>query len=850
MKYTPRTVPVFVGAACLLAAGIGCSRALYHQRADRDVYAAIEGKASLLPGEIALRDGGSIAPPPESRFFDPFDPDHPPMPPDDPVSHSLMLNVDERTGSKAWNRPPEPLVVQSEAWRKLLPKSDDGKVVLNLKSVMKLGLQNSRDFQKEREDLYLSALDVSYERYQLSPKFALSETSKFEADSKYAGGVSENAKPQQHVNILTDGSVRWLTSSGADLLATFANAFIWDFKSGTVTDSAGSLVNLTLVQPLMRLGGKDRALEALTQTERTLLANVRQMQQFQLGYYVRIAAGRNSGEGPTRSGAVGSAGLGIIAGSPASRTGAPAAGGFMGLLEETQRIQNQEANVSRLRQSMDQLAAAFDAGRISSRLQVDQARLALFNSQSDLLSAKASYAARVDAFKVDLGLPADLPVNINDPLLRKFNISNPDSTALNQELTLIQNRLRDRTKVRNNADLLKVCEEIAKLEPKLNKLVESSVEDSAQLEKALPYRRRQLEELSNSISAAELGVDPSALNPTELDKKKQLYSQRNQQNQNELKRLVERIRAFPLESPAQEHEAARSELVDLAADLSGLLMATSLNQTAIKLEIASLPPVRLTEEQALAIAKEHRLDWMNARARLVDAWRKIGYHANALQSGLDFSTAAGVGTLDNNAVRFDGRSSFLRAGLKFDTPLSRLAERNNYRQALIEYQQARRDYMLFEDRIDQSLRNTLRIIELCQLNFELRRSAVQVAISQVDLARLRLEEPPRPGVIAQIGATTARDLVTALSDLLDAQNAFLSTRVGYDVLRLVLDFESGTMQVDADGLWMDPGVVTAERLASKNPNWKTLASAHASSGAEYAFQNSRPNFRQNLPAVR
>ena len=160
--------------------------------------------------------------------------------------------------------------------------------------------------------------------------------------------------------------------------------------------------------------------------------------------------------------------------------------------------------------------------------------------------------------------------------------------------------------------------------------------------------------------------------------------------------------------------------------------------------------------------------------------------------------------------------------------------------------------MLFEDRIDQSLRNTLRIIELCQLNFELRRSAVQVAISQVDLARLRLEEPPRPGVVSQIGATTARDLVTALSDLLDAQNAFLSMRVGYDVLRLVLDFESGTMQLDSNGLWMDPGVVTADRLTARAPRWTTLANTHTSSASKPAAspRTVSLNFRQDPPTVR
>ncbi len=825
MKCSPTSVLAPLSVLGLFAAGLGCSRALYHQKADRDVYAAIAGKAELLPTDIPLRDGATITPFEDSRFFDPFDPDHPPMPPDDPVSHSLMLRVDGRKGAASWNQPGEPSAVQSPAWRELLEKTKDGSVLLSLKSAVHLGIHNSRDFQKEREDLYLSALDVTYERYQLSPKFALSETAKAESDAKYHSGVSATARDQQQLGFFTDGSVRWLTSTGGDLLASFANAFVWDFKSSTVTDSAGTLLNLSIVQPLLRLGGKDRALEALTQTERTLLANVRQMQQFQLGYYVRIASGRNSGEGPNRGGAVGASGLGIIAGSPTARTGAPAAGGFMGLLEETQRIQNQESNVARLRQSLDQLAAAFDAGRISSRLQVDQARLALFNSQSDLLAAKGAYQAHVDTFKVDLGLPPDLRVTVQDPLLDRFNTSNPEVTAMDRRLNVIQTRMRDRERFKDNQSLQAVHAEITKLEAPFIGLLNSTRKDLDLLTKDIPLRKRQLEKLLESAAVNEIGVEPSALDPQALEQRARAYAKQVDQNTVELKRLLDRIHGFTESFGNKDFELARAELVDLAADFSGLLLAVSLNQTATRLETATLPAVEVTEEQALGIAKEHRLDWMNARARLVDSWRKIGFHANALKTGLDFTAAGGLGTLNNNAANFDGRTGFVRAGLKFDTPLSRLAERNTYRQALIDYQQARRDYMLFEDKVDQSLRNTLRLIDLCQLNFELRRSAVQVAISQVDLARLRLEEPPRPGVVAQIGATTARDLVTALSDLLDAQNAFLSLRVGYDVLRLVLDFESGTMRVDADGMWGDPGAMTPERLTARHPRWSTVAQA-------------------------
>ena len=57
------------------------------------------------------------------------------------------------------------------------------------------------------------------------------------------------------------------------------------------------------------------------------------------------------------------------------------------------------------------------------------------------------------------------------------------------------------------------------------------------------------------------------------------------------------------------------------------------------------------------------------------------------------------------------------------------------------------------------------------------------------------------------GATAARDAVSALSDLLDAQNNFLGIWVQYEVLRRSLDLDLGTLQLDSEGLWIDPGKI-------------------------------------------
>jgi hypothetical protein len=160
--------------------------------------------------------------------------------------------------------------------------------------------------------------------------------------------------------------------------------------------------------------------------------------------------------------------------------------------------------------------------------------------------------------------------------------------------------------------------------------------------------------------------------------------------------------------------------------------------------------------------------------------------------------------------------------LEFDAPLTRLIERNDYRAVLIDYQRNRRAYMQFEDTISQNLRLILRTLELNQLNFEIRRTAVQVAIQQVDLARENLNRPPRVNETAEAyaaqRANIGRDLVSALGDLLDTQNDFLNVWVVYEVQRLNLDFEMGTMLIDDQGMWIDPGPVRTDPSAAVDDN--------------------------------
>ena len=150
--------------------------------------------------------------------------------------------------------------------------------------------------------------------------------------------------------------------------------------------------------------------------------------------------------------------------------------------------------------------------------------------------------------------------------------------------------------------------------------------------------------------------------------------------------------------------------------------------------------------------------------------------------------------------------------MQWDAPLTRLQERNTYRQSLIEFDQARRSYYRFEDNLWLILRGELRQVLTNQINFEFGRQSVRIAAEQLELNEDIRNFRDARGLAS--GPTAARDTISALTDLLNSQNTLLNIFVNYEVIRRSLDFDLGTMQITPDGMWLDPGPLTLETLGN------------------------------------
>jgi hypothetical protein len=859
-RYT--CAPVVLILAVVIST-VGCTPSKYRQEADEDANCLTDQKAAMAGIEPA---SFRIDIDPRSRMFDPNDPDVEPMPPDDATASMLMEQVDCKKGSRLWGKLPKTPFVENPAWTDYLPVNEKGEILLDLTGAVEMGVLNSTRYQNELEQLYLSALDVSFERFQFDSQF-FGGSSIFFTSAGERVGAPDPANPSNpallnpssvfEVNASRPGNrlqLQKLSTTGNELVVGLANSLVWQF-SGPDDYSSNTLLDFTMIQPLLRGAGRTRVLERLTLSERNLLANVREMDRFREAYYVSVVTGQDPGQGPSRRGGVfgsgltgftgvGGVGFGGIGGgfgggqggfgqggnggNFTGGAGAQGSGGYLGLLQTAQVIRNQYANVGALRDSVLQLEASYEAGRID-RFQVDLAKQALFNAQSQLLTSENQYRTVLEFFLTNLGLPPELNVKVEDNIIDNLNLLDPVLEELQQqvgdvlsELRLLREAEEQRAQAGaaeqlvvpnippNTTDDLEVrlsgiMEDAKKVKAIVAERIAAVEQDFERLKGALPERRESLKRLSTRRELDEVNIDRELFSVERLDA--QIARQ-----QNELTNIETRLTATTTELSrvVDGNQPANRDTLNLLVrtftDLSGQLLELSLAQAGARLEAITFDPIELSNEQALAIAAAYREDWMNARAALVDSWRLIYFNANDLKSDLNVVFSGDIGNVGDNPFKLRSTRGRLRVGLEFDGALTRMAERNIYRQALIEFQQARRTYYQFRDNVYLDLRSTIRQIRLNELNFELRRAAVQTAISQVDLTQMRLSEPPQPGETAVFDNNTARDLVQALGDLLNVQNDFLSVWVNHYVQTLGLELDLGLMELTPNGLRIENDV--------------------------------------------
>lgn len=210
-------------------------------------------------------------------------------------------------------------------------------------------------------------------------------------------------------------------------------------------------------------------------------------------------------------------------------------------------------------------------------------------------------------------------------------------------------------------------------------------------------------------------------------------------------------------------------------------------------------PYELPELTAIRLALAHRPDLRVSLGQVTDAQRRVVVAADALRPGLDVvvgGTFGGRRGLDSAAEPFAGlrpeRGTYTLSA-PLELPLERTAERNRYRESLVELERATRELQEREDEIKRSVRGDLRDLLAA-------REGVVTQVRAVAVARRRVAATD---MLLQAGRVEIRDVLEAQEDLVEAQNEFTTALVEYRSAELGLQRDIGLLEVNHEGLWRE-----------------------------------------------
>ena len=775
MLFSPRFLTHHLSwlGLCIALCGMlnGCTRTEYRQSADKQTYQILKEKSQDPRWRIPRMD---ITPDPTSRFYDVNDPDTPPLPPDDPAAKEYMERVYGMKGSPTWDQLHKIDHVENPNW----PKAFGGGVYtgeiseipetkLTIEDAVSIGLRNSRDYQEQMENMYLAALALTFERYRYDVR-------PIAFGNEPGTGIHYENTPNDGSNWglgQTNLGVSKLFPTGAQFMTELTNNTIWMLSGNSGSQTATTLA-YSLVQPLAFDVQRTINLEKITQQERNVLYKIRDFARFRKDFYVTVVTGSRALPLP---GSSGSGELAFLIRGARSPTV-----GFYYLLYEIQRLRNQKTTIRSLESLIRDLEALGEAGRATS-LDVTELQSSLERGHLYMAHRERVVKTEMDRFKMQLGLPPDLNISLDDSLLRQFEFLDNELLELEYSSTTVQIDNDKQT-------LVKAMEDIESVLTTLEAKVQSFEDEIVELEQILPIRfaRMTQEEIAE--------VEHNVAND------KQQFSDIQQKTidmRASISKLRDEIQAA--EDTADVIPAVR----ELRRGLLHTVRALTGVSIAIRLEKSILVPLNVDFNEAASIALENRLDLMNRRGIVVDTRRRYEVAAERLLTDVNLVAEGSVGTpplaSSNEPFDFSSDSAQFRAGIEIVTPLDRRRARNNFRAAQVSLQRARRNYMAAEDQVKLDIRTMYNEAITEARIFEICRRALRVAARELDQA---IEFGDRPDAGEYAGGRGV-NISRALENILYNQNEMIESWAEYETARLSIYRDMGTMDINESGLWAD-----------------------------------------------
>jgi len=262
-------------------------------------------------------------------------------------------------------------------------------MIVSLDQALDIAVDNSREYQTEKEQLYLTALSLTGARHEFSPQFF----------GTLEGGVSgdPNGDPTGYGGGRI--GVNQLLATGGKLSVALVNDFIGYYTgipANRNRQTAVSILSVNLVQPLLRGFGKnDPLVENLTQAERNVVYQTRSFSLFQNQFAVDVV------------------------------------NDYFALLNRKVQVRNFYTNYLR-RAETTQYIEARAVDRASAN-DVEDARSAELTARIQYVTAVAGYLDAMDTFKLRLGIPVSARLFLEDQELDRMEAAGAIPADISRE---------------------------------------------------------------------------------------------------------------------------------------------------------------------------------------------------------------------------------------------------------------------------------------------------------------------------------------------------------------------------------------------------------------------------------
>ena len=245
---------------------------------------------------------------------------------------------------------------------------------LTLAQALEVSVANSRQFQDQKERLFLSGLSLTLQRHLWTPQLGLTGSA----------GVGKDGA-ERSINADSKFSVGQLLASGADVALNLGTNVL-EFFTGDKRRAAASVLSLSFTQPLLRGGGRLVAMENLTQAERTVVYDVRSYMRFKRQFSVDVAQS------------------------------------YYQTLQARDTLVNNLRIYMSLRRDVIERNEMLKVERAGVRsLDVDEVKQDELAASDDLIFARQDYLDALDAFKISpLGLPTETPIVLDEKELESL----------------------------------------------------------------------------------------------------------------------------------------------------------------------------------------------------------------------------------------------------------------------------------------------------------------------------------------------------------------------------------------------------------------------------------------------